>query len=73
VKTLKFREVIKILTDHGFSEDRTKGSHAQFKAVINGQTRTVTVQINHLSDTVAPGTLKSIIRTSGLPKSAFEK
>ncbi len=73
MKTLKFREVIKILTEHGFYVDRTKGSHAQYKALIDGQPRTVTVQINHPSDTVDPGTLKSIIRTSGLPRAVFEK
>jgi predicted RNA binding protein YcfA (HicA-like mRNA interferase family) len=73
VRTLKFREVIAILVAHGFREARTKGSHAQYKAVIEAQPRTVTVQTNHPSDTVDPRTLSSIIRQSGLPKSAFEK
>ncbi|MBN8904546.1 MAG: type II toxin-antitoxin system HicA family toxin [Rhodospirillales bacterium] len=73
MKTLKFREIITILRDNGFEEDRVKGSHAQYVGVIGGQRRLVTVQTNHLSDTVDPGTFKSIIRNSGLPKSAFER
>jgi predicted RNA binding protein YcfA (HicA-like mRNA interferase family) len=73
VKTLKFREIIAILKAHGFEEDRVTGSHAQYKAVIDGQTRLVPVQTNHLNDTAKPGTFGSIVRLSGLPKSAFKK
>jgi predicted RNA binding protein YcfA (HicA-like mRNA interferase family) len=52
-------------------QERVKGSHAHYKGVVAGQTQLVTVQTNHLNDTVAPGTLQSIIRQSGLSKKDF--
>ena len=69
--SLKLRDVIRILKRHGFEEIRTRGSHSQFEAVIDGRRRLVTVQTNHLNQVVRPGTLTSIIRQSGLRKKDF--
>ncbi len=69
---LTFRDVIRILERHGFSHKRTRGSHAQYEGVIDDRRRLVTVQTDKLGERVKRGTLGSIIRQSGLPKSAFE-
>ncbi len=71
MRPLKFREIIRCLIDHGFVEDRVRGSHAQYKAVIGGVPRLVTVQTDQLGDEPTRKTLASIMRQSGLPKAAW--
>lgn len=68
---MKFRQVVRILLDNGFTLDRQRGtSHRQYEGVIGGQRRLVTIA-GHDNDDVRQGTMKSIIRQSGLPKRLF--
>jgi predicted RNA binding protein YcfA (HicA-like mRNA interferase family) len=62
-------EVCRILQTHGFAEVRQRGSHVVMqKADADG---TITVPVpNH--DELKRGTLRSIIRHSGVAKSEFE-
>ena len=69
--SVNFRRFIAIIDQHGFALDRTKGSHRQYKAVVAGVTRTVTVAVHGLGDDIKPRTLASMIRQSGLPKRLF--
>ena len=40
---MKFREFVKIIEANGFTMVRQTGSHRQFKGVVDGQVRLVTV------------------------------
>jgi predicted RNA binding protein YcfA (HicA-like mRNA interferase family) len=61
---MKIREVIQRLEQQGWRLVVTRGSHRQFKhPVLPGR---VTVA-GKLSDDLAPGTLRSIARQSGIP------
>jgi predicted RNA binding protein YcfA (HicA-like mRNA interferase family) len=63
------KEVCAILERHGFSEVRRRGSHIVMQRVSDGSTTTVPVP-DHKE--VKKGTLRSIIRQSGVPRSEFE-
>lgn len=63
------RELCKLLAEHGFEEVRRKGSHIVLQKKTGNSTITVPVP-NH--DELKIGTLQSIIRQSGLPRSLFE-
>jgi predicted RNA binding protein YcfA (HicA-like mRNA interferase family) len=63
------REVCKLLTQHGFEEVRQKGSHIVMQKKSANSTVTVPVPTHTELKT---GTLQSIIRQSGLPRSLFE-
>ena len=65
--SLKSREILTILFKNGFEKIRTSGSHIR---LIKGN-NLVTVPF-HASKTVPKGTLKSIIRQSGIPQSEFK-
>jgi predicted RNA binding protein YcfA (HicA-like mRNA interferase family) len=66
---LSGQEVCQILEQQGFMKVRQRGSHIIMQ--IKLETSTVTVPVpNH--DPVKIGTLRSIIRQSGLPKELFE-
>jgi predicted RNA binding protein YcfA (HicA-like mRNA interferase family) len=43
---LKYRDFVRILEAHGFVCVRIRGSHRQYKAVINGRTQLVTVDFD---------------------------
>ncbi|WP_083824960.1 type II toxin-antitoxin system HicA family toxin [Methanoplanus limicola] len=58
-----------MLSQHGFSEVRQKGSHIIMQKQIPGSTITVPVP-NH--DEIHTGTLQSIIRQSGIQRTEFE-
>lgn len=60
---MKVREVIKHLQADGWTLSRTRGSHRQFAHPTKPGLVTVP---GHLSDTLAPGTLASIRRQSGV-------
>lgn len=62
-------EVCQILRQHGFEEIRRKGSHVVMQKRDNAGTVTVPVP-NHAE--LRLGTLRSIIRQSGLVRSHFE-
>ncbi|MCG2788040.1 MAG: type II toxin-antitoxin system HicA family toxin [Anaerolineae bacterium] len=63
------RELCKLLAGHGLDEVRQKGSHIVLQKKTGNSTITVPVP-NH--DELKIGTLQSIIRQSGLPRSLFE-
>jgi len=62
-------DVCRVLGQHGFEEVRRKGSHIIMQR--RDETGTTTVPIpNH--NQLRMGTLRSIIRQSGLPRALFE-
>jgi len=69
LRTLSGREVCRILNEHGFAEVRRRGSHVVMQQRTEDSTVTVPVPIHNELKT---GTLRSIIRQSGLPRSLFE-
>jgi predicted RNA binding protein YcfA (HicA-like mRNA interferase family) len=69
-----FREFIAIIETQGFTEHRHQASsHRQYRGVVEGQVRMVTVAFHNIGDDIRPETLASMIRQSGLPKSLFRK
>ena len=69
LRVLTGADVCRILQSHGFAEVRRRGSHIVMQKVADEGTTTVPVP-NH--DEIKRGTLRSIIRQSGLPKAEFE-
>jgi len=69
LRNLSGREVCRILNEHGFAEVRRRGSHVVMQQRIEDSTVTVPVPIH---DELKTGTLRSIIRQSGLPRTLFE-
>lgn len=69
LRVLSGKEVCAILTKHGFAEVRRRGSHIVMQEKLPHGTITVPVP-DH--DEIRIGTLQSIIRQSGLPRSEFE-
>jgi predicted RNA binding protein YcfA (HicA-like mRNA interferase family) len=69
LRVLSGREVCALLARHGFIEVRRRGSHIVMQHRSGGTTTTVPVP-DH--DELRQGTLLSIIRQSGLPRSLFE-
>ena len=68
---MKYRDIIRLLTAHGFILDRQSGSHRSYKGVVGGKVRLVVVAYHRESDDIAPGTLASMVRRSGLDKKLF--
>jgi predicted RNA binding protein YcfA (HicA-like mRNA interferase family) len=48
-------------------------SHRRYRGTVDGIVRLVDVAFHNINDVIAPGTLQSMIRQSGLPKSLFGK
>ena len=69
LRVLSGQEVCAILQLHGFVQVRRRSSHIGMQRAAEGTTTTVPVP-DH--DEVKIGTLRSIIRQSGLPRSEFE-
>jgi predicted RNA binding protein YcfA (HicA-like mRNA interferase family) len=69
LRVLSGREVCAILSRHGFSEVRRRGSHVVMQTRTENSTVTVPVPDHN---ELRVGTLMSIIRQSGLPRSLFE-
>jgi predicted RNA binding protein YcfA (HicA-like mRNA interferase family) len=67
-----FREFIEVLEANGFKFDRQKGSHRQYERVVGKMTHVVTVAGSG-NEEIDTGTLKSMIRQSGLPQGRFRK
>ncbi len=63
------RDVCRILERHGFAAVRQRGSHVVMQKRVG--TSTVTVPVPDHRE-IRTGTLLSIIRQSGVPRSAFE-
>ncbi len=70
LRVLSGSDVCRLLTEHGFAEERRRGSHIIMQRRTESSTVTVPVP-NHKE--VRVGTLLSIIRQSGLPRSLFEE
>ena len=70
LRRLSGREVCKILTDYGFLEVRQGGSHVVMQRRTSERTVTVPIPLHR---ELKRGTLASIIRQSGLPRSVFEQ
>ena len=69
-----FKDFIYVLLNHGFELETTSAtSHRQYRGVVDGAVRKVTVACHRLTDNIKPGTLASMIRQSGLPKELFRK
>ena len=69
LRVLSGAEVCRILEGHGFAEVRRRGSHIVMQLKTEDSTSTVPVP-DHRE--VRIGTLPSIIRQSGAPRSDFE-
>ncbi|MFZ0255406.1 MAG: type II toxin-antitoxin system HicA family toxin [Gammaproteobacteria bacterium] len=69
LRILSGTEACRILALHGFVEVRRRGSHVVMQKTEGDATVTVPVPDHKELHT---GTLMSIIRQSGLPRSAFE-
>jgi predicted RNA binding protein YcfA (HicA-like mRNA interferase family) len=68
---MNFRDFLRILETHGFELARQRGSHRTYRGVVNRETKIVVVACTREGDEIKPGTLGSMIRQSGLPKSLF--
>jgi predicted RNA binding protein YcfA (HicA-like mRNA interferase family) len=69
LRVLSGREICRILEEFGFIQERVRGSHIIMKRSTANSTTSVPVP-NHRE--VAVGTLRSIIRQSGLTTEPFE-
>ena len=69
LRVLSGKQVCGILGRHGFEEVRRRGSHIVMQKAIADTTITVPIP-DH--DELRIGTLQSIIRQSGAPRSEFE-
>lgn len=69
LKVLSGRDVCSILAKHGFTKVRQRGSYVVMQKKLTIGTITVPIP-NH--NEIRIGTLQSIIRQSGLPRSDFE-
>jgi predicted RNA binding protein YcfA (HicA-like mRNA interferase family) len=61
----KVSEILRLLADDGWVQVTMRGSHRQFRHPIKAGRVTVH---GKPSDTIAPGTLSSIMKQSGLKK-----
>ncbi len=69
LRVLSGNQACAILARHGFQEVRQRGSHIVMQKRLADTTITVPIP-NHAELRI--GTLQSIIRQSGIPKSEFE-
>ncbi len=69
LRVLSGREVCALLAAHGFIEIRRRGSHVIMQRTSGAATTTVPVP-DHAE--IRIGTLLSILRQSGVPRTAFE-
>jgi predicted RNA binding protein YcfA (HicA-like mRNA interferase family) len=69
-----YEEFRLIIEAHGFEMIRhSSGSHCRFRGVVNGVVRLVDWSPHQTNKTIPIGTLQSMIRQSGLPKTLFVK
>jgi predicted RNA binding protein YcfA (HicA-like mRNA interferase family) len=69
LRVLSAREICQILEQHNFVKVRQRGSHIIMQR--QAENMTTTVPVPNYSE-IQIGTLQSIIRQSGLPRSLFE-
>jgi predicted RNA binding protein YcfA (HicA-like mRNA interferase family) len=70
LRVLSGKAVCQILFQHGYAEVRRRGSHIVMQKIVTDSTITVPVP-DHAE--IRIGTLQSIIRQSGIPRSEFEQ
>jgi predicted RNA binding protein YcfA (HicA-like mRNA interferase family) len=70
LRVLSGKQVCDLLRSHGFDEVRQRGSHVVMQRRLEGG-GTITVPVP-LHREIRRGTLLSILRQSGLPRSVFE-
>lgn len=70
LKVLSGKEVCRILKKQGFTQVRQRGSHIIMQKKVDDSTITVPVPSH---SEIRLGTLRSIIRQSGISKEVFEK
>lgn len=68
---MKYRDIEKLLIDHGFGLIRQSSSHRQFEGFVDGKRRMVTLSYHSRNEDVLKKNFASIIRQSGLPKRLF--
>ena len=68
---MKFRDIIRVLVDHGFELKRQSGSHRIYEGFVGGLRRVVTVAGHRESDDVLPKTLGSTSANRGCRKTGF--
>lgn len=69
-----FQRFIEIIEAHGFAQIRHGAtSHRRYRGMVNGRVCLVDVAYHNIRDEVRTGTLKSMIRQSGLPASLFRR
>ena len=67
-----FADFIDILLQQGFMLHRQSGgSHTVYRGIVGGNVCLVTVACHRMTDNIKTGTLNSMIRQSGLPKTLF--
>lgn len=71
LRVLSGKEVCAILERHGYAEVRRRGSHIVMQRVNDGETTTTVPVPDHKE--VKKGTLRSIIRQSGVLRDEFEQ
>jgi predicted RNA binding protein YcfA (HicA-like mRNA interferase family) len=69
LRILSGQEICRLLENHGFIRVRQRGSHVVMQKRTENSTITVPVPIH---PELKAGTLRSIIRQSGLERSVFE-
>ena len=69
LRVFSAKQVCQILIEHGFLQVRQRGSHIIIQKKIDNST--ITIPVPNYSE-IKIGTLQSIIRQSGLPRSLFE-
>lgn len=62
---MKYRAIIKLIESHGWTLDRTVGSHMQYRHPTRAGTVTISAG-GKLNKDVPPGTLNSILKQAGL-------
>jgi len=69
MRVLSWQQVSQILEQQGFVFLRQRGSHMRFRGYVDGEEMNVSVPRHR---ELRPGTLRQIIRQSGLPRDLFE-
>ena len=73
-RPLKYRDVITILKNLGFSPEQTGStSHQAWIMKRDNKTYAVTIMFHGSNTEFRPGTLNSMIRQSGIPKEVFRR
>ena len=70
---MNYRDVDRILRDNGFElvRGRGRGSHRIYRKVTGTETRIVPVSFHGSNADIKPGTLRSIIKRSGIDPNLF--